>query len=397
MAEAQTLEPTADHDGFTEEERSQFEGMREVPDAPSTPEPTAPAPAEATPAPQNGAPAVQAPAALEAEGDDGEDDDAPASNGAATPAVPGQEAKQAPRRVNYAKFQRLEAKYKDLQSKFSEKEQTTTRLDERLKLLNEALTPRTQQQAPVEEDPEPDAEKDIFGHNAWLKRQLVKQGEALAAIQEGRQTETHETQIARTYEDDARQFVSREPNFVPAYQYLMNSRLSELAMYYFGKDLTEEGVALTAQEIQKIKSTAAGEERQLVAEALQQGQSPAQRVYQLARARGFKPQAAAAPAAPRPAANGAANPTNGAAAPTNGQAAPAPLATNGGAAPAAPSVSDEIARIKAGQEASLSLSGGGGVPSVPFTAQKLADMPQAEFDRLMDTLNPDEVRALMGG
>ncbi len=361
MAEPALKEPSVEDDGFTPEERQQFEQMRE-PEAPP------PEPAPETPPPE----AVAQPAVVDPSPSD-DDDDEPA---AAAPQPGAAPAQQQPRRVNYQKFARLEQRYKDLQKQFNEREQTNTRLDERLRLLNEALA--TPQQTPQEEDPEPDPEKDIFGHNAWLKRQFTKQQQALEEIRSGRQSETEETQIARTYEDDARIFASREPNFVPAYQHLMNSRLAELAMYYFGKDVTEEGVQLSAQEVQRIKQTAAQEERQLVQEALQQGQSPAQRVFQLARARGFRPQAAA------PAAQ---------AAPGNGAVQPAK--PNGAAAQ--PSVTDEIAKIKQGQAAALTLSGGGGVPSNPMTAEKLANMSQEEFNRLMDTLEPDEWRTLMEG
>src|SRR6185436_13256480 len=148
----------------------------------------------------------------------------------------------------------------------------------------------------------------------------------------------------------------------------MQSRMIELAMYYFGKDLTApDAQPLTGPELQRIKRTVSGEERQLATEALQSGKSPAERVYQLARARGYRPAAAAAPAPT----NGAARPGNGAApaAAPNGKApaTPGSLAT----APAAPSVTEEIARIKNGQDAALSLSGGGSSPQSPMTAERL--------------------------
>lgn len=397
MAEAATIEPTADHDGFSPEERAQFESMRETESAtpePSTPDPApsaVPGPADAPAADKPPAAGAAAPGAAEAPtaGEEDDDDEAPPAPVPGAPIDPN--AQRQPRRVAYGKFQRLEARYKELQTKFNEKDQITTRLDERLKLLNEALaTPQTTQPA-AEEDPEPDSEKDIFEYVKWQKRQIAKQGETIKSIQEGRQTATEETQIAQTYETDARQFVATEPNFIPAYEHLMGVRLAQLAMYYYGKDVSDpEAPALTAPEINRIRQIAAGEERQVVAEALANGQSPAKRIYQLARASGFRPQAAAA-------VNGAAKPTNGAAPPVNGKGNGAASNGNGAAAPAQPSVSDEIDRIKAGQDASLSLSGGGGVPNQPMTAERLANMPQAEFERWVEVTPPDLVKQIMGG
>lgn len=376
MDDAQTLEPTADRDGFTDQERAQFEGMRETEapaETPAAPEPVMP---ESTP--QVETPAAAAPQADDGADDDDDETDAPA---AAAP-VPGQPPQdRPPRRVNYQKFQRMEARAKAAETSLRERDQVMARLDERLKILNEALaTPQQPNQPQVDQDPEPDPEKDIFGHNSWLKRQLVKQGEALQAIQSGRQTETEESQVARTYETDARQFVATEPNFVPAYQHLMGVRLAQLSAYFYDKEPTE----LSAKEVEHIKRTAAEEERQVVSEALKNGLSPAKRIFQLAKASGFRPQAAEAP-----------NAGNGAAAPKpNGNGAHAP---NGNGAAAAPSVSDEIARIKAGQDASLSLSSAGGAPSNPMTAERLANMPQAEFERWMENTPPEVIRELMGG
>lgn len=389
MGDAAVLEPTSDNDGFSPEERAQFEGMRTA--EPAAPEgaPVDPAPAQPDAAVADKPVTEAAPAEGAAADDDDGEDDAPAATAPGAAVDPN--ARQ-PRRVAYGKFQRLEAKYKELQARSVADAETKARLDERLKLINEALTPANQPVA--DEDPEPDPEKDIFGYVQWQKRALAKQGDTIKAIQEGRQTETEDTRVANTYLTDAEQLAREEPNFVPAYQHLMGVRLAQLAMYYYGKDVSDpEAGPLSANEINHIRQIAAGEEKQVVAEALKAGQRPAQRIYQLARASGFRPQAAVA--ANGAAANGT-KPGNGAAQNGNGSAASA--AQNGnGTAPKAPSVADEIDRIKSGQDAALSLSGGGGAPSQPMTAERLATMPQAEFEAWMERTPEHLIRQVMGG
>lgn len=390
-------EPTVEDDGFSPEERSQFESMR---DSGPGPAPEAPAadPALSPAADPAVAPAAPPAGVAEPSGDDdgGDDDDEPAAPAPVPGAVVDPNAAKPPRRVAYGKFARVERRAKAAEAETTKLREQQARLDERLKLINEALqTPAQQPQQPTEEDPEPDPETDIFGHNKWLRRQMQRQGETLQQLQEGRTAETKNTELTQAYTMDAEQFAAREPNFIPAYLHLMQSRMVELAMIYFRKDLTAPNAKpLTTPELQRIQTTVAEEERWVAAEALKNGTSPAERVFELARARGYRP-AAAAPALT----NGAARPGNGAAPPApNGKApaAPGSLAV-APAAPAAPSVTDEIARIKNGQEASLSLSGGGSAPQSPMTAERLANMPQEAFEEWMENTPQHIVKQLMGG
>jgi hypothetical protein len=72
------------------------------------------------------------------------------------------------------------------------------------------------------------------------------------------------------------------------------------------------------------------------------------------------------------------------------------VAGSGGSTAAAPSVSDEIARIKAGAGASKSLSQAGGTGG-GLTLEALASMPQEEFDAWLAKASRAQVRAVMGG
>lgn len=382
----------APDDGFTPEERAQFEAMKA-----ETPAPTSSAePAPASPEPATATPAAAAPAAT---ADD--DDDEPAPAAAAAPGTPQAVAEQQhPRRVSWSKYSReteeLRKKVAEAEGTIAEQRTNQARLDERLRIINEALTtpPPQQTAAEAQDDPKPDPEQDVFGYVKWLERQVERtnqQFQEFASTQtERQQAESENINLNNSYLQDANTFAAREPNFVPAYQFLMQSRVNELAHYFFGKDLTEQGTKLTPQETKQITDEITSEERALVQNAMKGNRSPAQEVYKMARMRGFRPEA---PAAAAPAQNG-----NGAAQPAGAAPAAARPNGNGAAAPAAqPSVSAEIARIRSGQDAALSLSQGGGAPAVTLDAQRLASMPDDEFNALLDSMSESQRRAIMGG
>lgn len=366
--------------GLTAEEQSAYDSMRSVEPAggepgfvePEPPPATADAPAVDAPAATADAPVSDAPA----EADD-DDDDA-----GHDPTAQLAEGERAPKRVSFHKHQRLLNKAKEeLATERAEKAklaETYARTDERLKLISEALaTPAAGPQAPVDDDPRPDPEADIFGFVSWQERQMAKLNGTITELRSGREADVGEQQLASTYMDDAQRFSQTEPNFGPAYQHLMEVRLLQLANYHYGKDLTDPNCPpLTSVEQTRIKGEVAREEKALVARALKEGKSPAAAVYAMARMTGYRPPAAGAAAA-APAANGA--------------PAAAPVV------PAKPSVKAEIDRIKAGQDAALSLSSGGGVPAGSLTPEKLANMPDEEFGALIDQMSRGDLARIMGG
>lgn len=398
-------EPIVEDAGFTPEEQAQFDSMRQdspIPGEGGAPEAPAVDPAQPSPAVD---PAVAAAPAAPQDGADDDDDDDPEPAATQPAAADGKTPQQ--RRVAYGKYQRLKARAEktaaDLATEKAERtkdRETQARLDERLRLLNEALTAPPPAAEKTDEDPEPDAEKDIFGWVAWKKRDDIRLRQEVSDLRQGRQAESADTELFNNYRQEAEVYAQREPNFVPAYQHLMRSRTIELAQYYYGKDLEDPATPpLTAQEITRIKTTVANEEKQLVAEAFKTGTSPAARVMAMARGRGFRPQAPGA-ANGAPPANGAAATApavNGAPQAAPAAAAPGALANGSGAAPAAPSVKDEIANIKNGQAAALSLSSGGGVPTSPLTPERLANMNEEDFGHLMDSLSETKIKELMGG
>lgn len=400
-AEATTSNQTAqsgDSTGpLTAEEQAQFDAMRAADGAapPPAPEPDAPAapgeaPAQTTPpaAPQAG---QQPPAAAAAEDDDDAEEQ---------PAQPGQQ--QQPKRVSFHKYKRetdsLRQQLSDINKQLQDRTISQAKLEERLGLINEALSTPAQQRKQEEQDPRPDPEQDIFGYAAWLERQMVNAKtqfeQRLSEFQGNFQAQNEDQQLQQAFESDAQAFAAREPNFPPAYQYLMQSRAIELAQYWFGKDITDQNEQLTADQIDRIRKSIALEERDMVREAVEQGLSPSQRVMALARARGFRPMTPEQIAATRAGQNG-----QQPAAQTNGAAQPAPQAAPGALAQPQqqkPSVADEIARIKAGTEASRSLSDGGAAPAPTLTPERLVNMNQDEFGELLENLRPDQLRQILG-
>lgn len=401
-------------DGLTPEERIQFSDMQRETSAPASSEPSPePAPTGADDSADD---------AAEAAADAAEA--AAAANGKTPPkASPEEDGLHAwemdedaqPRRVSKSKIVRAikdaKALQKELQTTkatLAEKDAMQARLDERLRIINEALTTPAPAAADnpakkvpplpkAEDDPEPDMEADIFAWAQWSKRDNARlrqdftQGQQVQ--QQEKQAENANRQMENDYWQDHLAFKASEPNFMPAYEFLMASRVAELAVHYYGKDLSVDGQKLTQQEYNQISQTIVGEERKIVGGAIKAGRSPAAQLFAIAKSRGFRPPAAAAaPAGEAGKPNGAAA-ANGAAKPANGAAAvPGALGTEKPA-----SVVDEIARVRNGQDAALSLSGGGGAPPATIDAAKLANMSQDEFEEMVETMSPAALKKMMGG
>ncbi|SFG65068.1 hypothetical protein [Methylobacterium gossipiicola] len=233
------------------------------------------------------------------------------------------------------------------------------RMEERLRIASEgaqAQAPAAQApQAPAQPATPPDPNEDIFGAYAHLQAELaaLKAGqtqltEAQKAEQAQRAEAAQRNEVLTGYRSDVQRVMAARPEFADAYEHLFSSRIQELKLL---------GVP-EADAVQAVRE----EEFGIAQAAIQAGQSPAERLMQIAQIRGFAPKAAA-PAAPV-----------------------APAET-----PA-----EKTARIAKGQAASLSLSSAGGAPAGELTLEMLASMSEADFAK-MEKANPARVRALMGG
>lgn len=280
--------------------------------------------------------------------------------------------------VSYKKFERTRKKLQteaatakteaaENARKLAELNEKFARGDERLKLLTEALAPQPGEAK--DEDPEPDINVDFIGHTAWLRRELGRTQQMVAQTRDNVQERTQADTLKSEYQADAVSFARETPDFGHAYTHLLNTR---------GAMLQSQGY-----EIGQIRQILFNEEKQLVERARATGKRPAAMVYALAQQLGYRK------ADPAPAAATVAEP-----APTNGNGA-AEVKPNG-AAPAngSPSVSEEIARIAAGQVAGKSLSGAGGAAS-ELSLESLGAMSDAEFEAFY-AKNGSKVDAVMG-
>lgn len=266
-------------------------------------------------------------------------------------------------------------KAETLERELASQREQYARAEERLRLLNEALSHASQvqqqpvaqpqqQAAPAQEETNPfeeptvDPEVDVF---AWAKQKerresyLRRENEALLALLQSRdekfnqfeqktQARDTETQMRQTYQADALRYMSQQTDFADAYKHLIEGRRSELEYM---------GIADKAQQDAAI----AQEERDIVAAAIQRGESPAAFIYGLSQRRGYrKAEPAPTPAPVQPQ-----------------QPAPKPMAAN----PA-----QRIETAAKAQQAAATLSGGGGGSTPPLTMQSLVDMSEAEFAKL---------------
>lgn len=337
--------------------------------------------------------------------DAGDDDDAGDDTGAERSGEPGQDGQQQdgqkrrPRRVAWNTHERevkaREDKIKELEGKLNGTAEERAKLAERLDIINEAFKSRQQPEAKAQDDdPEPDAEADIFEHNKWLGRQLSKATEQINELRESGRSREADQMLQQSYTADMHRFVATEPNFVAAYNHLMGSRVAELADYFFGKDVMS-GVALTPEESKRIETEIVKEEKALVKRALDAGQSPSATMFRMARVRGFVPPAAqqADAAAGKEAAGKQDGKQPGKAPGSLDTDAAVTGKTNGNGV----NVRAEIEASKRAVADSASLSAGGGAPTISLTPERLANMPEKEFHDLMEQLSPDQLALIMGG
>lgn len=320
------------------------------------------APAEVLPAP--------APVPEQPSGDEGDEDDGSAlpegvqikvdKNGRPRLVdAHGKFVKSVPHRAFHSERERRKALQKELENERIMR----ARGEERLAILNEAFTgsgdPKTangQQQQPTNPlDEAPiDIEKDFVGWAKQMQRQkdyLVEQLQNTSRRSE--QTETMRT-VKEAYHADAKALLQADPQFEDAYRHLVAGRHRELE--FMGMKDEAERNRYIAQE-----------ETALVMQAIQQGQRPAQVIYEMAKARGFMPKAPAIPGQQQ-----------------NGQQ------------PALSAAQQKIAAVKNGQTAAQTLSTAGSGSSEGLTFAALANMTDEEFARAVDGMSKAQVERFLG-
>lgn len=268
---------------------------------------------------------------------------------------------------------RVRDKHKATRAELEKLRIDMARGEERLAILNEAFSgqnkPQAQQQAPKEdtepnpfEEPTVDHMKDFVGafdqmsrRNDWLLKQREKDAERTSSIEQQTSQRDAMSSLRNTYASDVQAFRQANPDFMDAYQHLVKGRLAELDL---------QGV----RDPLKRKAIIEAEETQIVAQALQNNQSPAQLIYGIAKARGYmgKPATSASPATPA--------------------ATPAPNAA-----------AEKIKALQTGQAAAQTLSNVGGQAAPTLTYEALARMNQSDFDAAVDRMTEKQLERFLGG
>jgi hypothetical protein len=151
---------------------------------------------------------------------------------------------------------------------------------ERLAILTEATAPPKQAAAELDlaDGPDIDPEQDIFGYAKQMKARFEKTQAMIAQMQRS----TQEDRTNSAFVADMNRFKAAEPAFGDAFAYLVQQRHAEMEAL---------GIDDKAERDRLLKEEA----RDVVAEALRAGKSPAERLFKLATARGFRKTATAAP------------------------------------------------------------------------------------------------------
>lgn len=191
------------------------------------------------------------------------------------------------------------------------------------------------------DEPDIDPAQDIMGavlqerrRNVWNREQQAK------ATQETTAALT-EQQIVQAYRDDTQRFMAQRQDYLKAFEHVVLSRAAEL-------------IALGVVDKAAIDKQLKEDEAEIVRQAIAAKRRPAEVFYQLAIAKGYQ----------APAANPAANPP-----PASGSASGAQPA------PAKTTAQQIIDNVRAGQEASKTLTGAGSGAGVPgLTIDQYADM-----------------------
>lgn len=188
----------------------------------------------------------------------------------------GQERDEKGRFVPHGAFHAERERRKEIEGRLNDVLQKQAVLEERWKSLQKPT-----EEAKEDSDPEPDPNKDIFAHNAWLKRQFERERQANEEWRQGQQKtqeqQRQDTQIATSWVQSVQKFQQSEPSFPQAAQYLVDMRSQQLAAFGYNEAQINEAINT------EVKNATAW--------AMQQGKSPAEVVFEYAKASGFKSQA----------------------------------------------------------------------------------------------------------
>jgi len=124
--------------------------------------------------------------------------------------------------------------------------------------------------------PMPDPRQDFSGAFNWAAERINALEGHMASSAQAAEAQVAEQLLRNRYVADAREFLTRQADFLDAYHFFIQHRDAELAA---------GGVADPEERARMFNK----DEQTIVLRALQRGDSPAERVYALAKARGYAP------------------------------------------------------------------------------------------------------------
>jgi len=172
-------------------------------------------------------------------------------------------------------------KRKEMREKLEANEARTRELEARLAQLQDTLN-RTNQQAPQPAAPPeeiPDPDEDPLGYQQYkinkLEQTIKSQSDYLRQQHEYTQRTQQEAAFREQYKAQAQEYAQKQPDFMDAYSYLMSSRLQEHLAAGFSEQQAQQ--LLVEDEIA------------VASLAFKDRVNPAERIYSIAKARGYVP------------------------------------------------------------------------------------------------------------
>lgn len=241
-----------------------------------------------------------------------------------------------------ARRQAAEARLQQLESENKRYQEWHTRLDERLRLVQQ------QQQQAAQRPQVPNPDEDPIGHQRYIAERLDRQQQENQQFLEQQRQQQEQIAHVTHVNNMTMQFASQTPDYFQAIRYARDMRDKELELFGYADP--------------QMRDQIIGQEANLVIHgALQTGRNPAAVLYEFAKMRGY---ASVQPAAPQQ--------------------------------PQSISNEERLARAQRAQPATRSLSQGS-IPATEdgLTLEKLVGGTEEEFFRAMDK-HPRAVDKLMG-
>jgi len=208
--------------------------------------------------------------------------------------------------------------------------------NENLKSTFDKILKKAQEQS---QDPAPSFDDDPVAALKYENEQLKKQMADFNSYKDQQIQQTEQQrgyqQFVQNYQQKAAEFSQEHPDFNDAYKYALECRLSDY-----------KSLGYTDQQARQLVGD---DEKAIAARALQEGDNPAESIYNFAKSRGF---------------NGQQQPQQ--------QSPQDKIAAN----------NEKIAKLEKGIEASKSIHSGGGQPVKDFSLSDVANMDDDDFDKV---------------